>query len=177
MPEPDYELLREIALAAERHNVDPAIIAGIVAQESNFDPEAVGDAGMSFGLMQLHLRGAGAGFTGEELLVIEKNLELGTAYLRHLLNHTPDEGNALSAYNQGLGGWQQRGIINQGYVDKVLGYAEMWRGQMRETAMRMHFDAAWGHAQALEQLLTVAQWMRGWIIEEMLAAKRAAGLE
>ncbi len=177
MPEPDYALLREIALAAEKHGVDLAIIAGIVNQESSFDPEAVGDAGESFGLMQLHIRGAGSGLMLEELVDVATNLDLGTAYFKANLDTFGSVDRALSAYNQGGAGLERNGIINQHYIDKVLEYAEHWRGRMRETAMRMHFDAAYGHAQALEQLLTVAQGARGWMVDELLAAKRAAGLE
>ncbi len=177
MPEPDYALLREIALAAEKHSVDPAIFAGLVAQESSLAPEAVGEAGMSYGLMQLHLEGAGSGRMPAELIDSQRNLDIGTAYYKSMLDQFGTTEQALSAYNQGGAGLERNGIINQAYVDKVLGYADDWRGRMREVAILMHLDAAYGHAQALEQLLTVAQGTRGWIVGEILAVKRAAGLE
>ncbi len=141
MPEPSYELLREIALAAEKHGVDLAIIAGIVNQESSFDPEAVGDAGMSFGLMQLHLQGAGSGRDPVWLLEPSNNLDMGTAYYKANLERFGTVNLALSAYNQGGAGLERNGVINQHYVAKVLEYAEHWRPEMQRVGALMHLDA------------------------------------
>jgi len=39
---------------AEQFSISPALIMAIIRQESNFDPNAIGDAGLSIGYMQLH---------------------------------------------------------------------------------------------------------------------------
>ncbi len=162
MPEPTYDLLREIGLAAERQQVDPALVVAMVEVESGFDPAAVGDGGMSYGLMQLHLEGAGAGYTPEWLLDVSNNLELGTAFLRACVDRFPSLNYAVSAYNQGIAGAEQRGIINQGYVNQVLQGQKRWSQRMREVLTLAHIDAVYGH---LEQGMA-----------ELLKAKHAAGL-
>ncbi len=48
-------------------------------------------------------------------------MDIGASYLRHNLDaFDGDLSLAISAYNQGTYGAQERGIINQGYVDAVL---------------------------------------------------------
>lgn len=110
-----------IEASSNRYNLDPALIAAVIQMESGFNPEAIGDAGKSFGLMQLHVQGAGAGHMPSELLRVEVNVDLGASYLRHNLDaFDGDLSLAISAHNQGTHGAQERGIINQGYVDGVL---------------------------------------------------------
>lgn len=102
--------------------IDPAITVAIAEVESNFNPRAIGDQGQSYGVMQLHLQGAGAGHDPHELLNFQTNIELGVNYLQRCLaaaGYLLDD--AVSAYNQGISGWQMRGrSVNQGYVDKVM---------------------------------------------------------
>lgn len=128
MQVPD-DILAHIRSAANKHGVDPALVAAIVETESRFDPSAVGDEGMSYGLMQLHLQGAGAGHTPEELLDMATNLDLGTAYLRYNLDRFQgDLRMAVSAYNQGTSGAEQRGwTFNRRYVETVLRAYRGWK--------------------------------------------------
>ncbi len=103
-----------------RNQLDPFLVASLIRQESEFNPGAVSRAN-AMGLMQL-LPGTGRStarelrvrrFTPEQLLVPDVNLELGTAYFRHLLDHF--EGRveyALAAYNAGadrVDSWLQDG--------------------------------------------------------------------
>jgi hypothetical protein len=39
---------------AEQFSISPALIMAIIRQESNFNPDAIGDAGLSIGYMQVH---------------------------------------------------------------------------------------------------------------------------
>src|SRR3990167_4819212 len=100
-------ILATIERLGQFHQVNPAIIAAIVEVESGFNPLAVGDDRSSYGLMQLHIGGAGGGHPPSQLLEIENNLEFGIQYFKRCLEATnyslPD---ALSAYNQGIQGWR-----------------------------------------------------------------------
>jgi soluble lytic murein transglycosylase len=101
--------------AAERFDMDPALILGVIAVESKGDPEALGRAGER-GLMQLMPATAieQAGFLGFEhpddvdLFDPETNVTLGAAYLQLQLHRFGRPDLALAAYNAGparLQGW------------------------------------------------------------------------
>jgi len=95
---------------SREHNLDPALVAGVVLQESTFDAAAVSSAGAR-GLMQVMLRTGRAvsrNLTGKKNLPkgalhdAETSLKLGTAYLRQLLNRFDGKvERALAAYNAG----------------------------------------------------------------------------
>jgi soluble lytic murein transglycosylase len=101
------ELLQ--AKARER-DLDPALVAGVVLQESTFDAAAVSSAGAR-GLMQVMLRtgravsrnlGQKKRLPQSALYDAETSLNLGTTYLRQLMNRfggRPER--ALAAYNAG----------------------------------------------------------------------------
>lgn len=115
------EIYREIWIQAEANNVDPYLIAAIMKNESDFNPLAVDAERQGFGLMQLDLRGAGAGHLPTELLGISRNLELAVRFLRSLIAATPTYADAVSAYNQGLTGWRNNGqSFNATYVNNVM---------------------------------------------------------
>lgn len=92
-------------------------LLAIIQVESNFDLYALGDYDwfekynikfrfpMSYGLCQLHLRGAGSRYQGrpEQLLVPETNISIGASYLRECIQAFPgDSQRGISAYNQGI---------------------------------------------------------------------------
>jgi hypothetical protein len=92
-----------IAKAAKYH-VPPAVIKGIIAQESNFDPNAGSGAGAQ-GLMQLMPDTfAGLGHPTSAIHDPDTNIDAGTKYIADQLNYF--KGNltlALAAYNAGAG--------------------------------------------------------------------------
>ncbi len=92
----------EILLVAERHDVDPLLVAAIVQAESSFDTLAVSPKG-ALGLMQMMPE------TAEQLGLRNvydpgQNLDAGASYLDYLLRRFDgDLVLALAAYNAGPG--------------------------------------------------------------------------
>ena len=113
---------------AAKYCISADLCLAVVNQESFGDPNAVGDERHSFGLMQEHVEGAGAGYRPADLLSIPHNLEIGIAYLAEMIQKTGTVEDGLSAYNQGLAGWKTFGrAVNADYVKSVLAYRESFR--------------------------------------------------
>ena len=95
--------------AAVRHDVDPALVLATIRMESAFRPRARSSAG-ALGLMQVMpatgrriARAAGVKYAGKStLLDPRKNIRLGAAYLRRVLDRLQDHpALASAAYNAG----------------------------------------------------------------------------
>ncbi len=95
---------------AEAKNLDPALVAAVIYQESRFRPRE-SSAG-ALGLMQLlpdtaHFiagKTGGTKFTTEDLATPQINIQYGAWYMRWLLDHFDEnEITALAAYNAGIG--------------------------------------------------------------------------
>lgn len=93
-----------IFAAAQRHQLNPTLVAALVRAESAYDPRAISYKGAR-GLMQLMPATARRfGVAEHEILVPERNVEAGTRYLRWLLDRFDgDVPRALAAYNAGEG--------------------------------------------------------------------------
>jgi soluble lytic murein transglycosylase-like protein len=125
----EYESL--IDQAASRNGVDPAILHGLIQQESGFDPSATSSAGAA-GLTQL-MPGTASSLGVANPMNPAESIEGGARYLGQLM--TQFGGNAedaLAAYNAGPGAVQQYGGVppyseTQSYVGKVLANAEAFR--------------------------------------------------
>lgn len=124
-----YEAL--IEQAAARNGVEPAILHGLIEQESDFDPSATSSAGAE-GLTQLMPSTASSMGVADPLDPAE-SIEGGARYLGQLTREFGgDTVDALAAYNAGPGAVQQYGGVppyaeTQSYVQNVLGYAETYR--------------------------------------------------
>jgi soluble lytic murein transglycosylase-like protein len=122
----------EITAAARRHGLDPALLAGLVRQESNFNPTAGSPAGAR-GLTQL-MPGTAAGLGVTDVTDPLQSLEGGARYLAQQLKaFGGDVTKALAAYNAGPGAVQRYGGVppyaeTQGYVQKVQAFAAAYRG-------------------------------------------------
>lgn len=91
---------RAMARAAERHRVDPLLLAAIVENESAFAPDAVSSEG-AIGLMQL-IPETGELYGKTDLFDPVVNLEVGSQYIGALLDrYHGDLALALAAYNCG----------------------------------------------------------------------------
>ncbi|WCN09804.1 murein transglycosylase domain-containing protein [Marinomonas mediterranea] len=110
-----------VLAAAQRYQLEPALIYGIIETESSFNPYAVSPAN-AYGLMQVVPATAGqdvynlvkkkSGEPSKEVLFSpEQNIDIGSAYLyilqtRYLAkvnNKTSQEYSMISAYNGGTG--------------------------------------------------------------------------
>lgn len=148
-----YPLLREIQLLgrARANNLDPAVVAAVIRQESSWYPRAVSRAGAR-GLMQIMpevgeaiARARGYTFWDPAFLFDpDVSLELGTAHLRAAISSANSLPRALAAYNAGesrLRRWvRQSGVHDpemfveripfvetRDYVRIVLRNAEIYR--------------------------------------------------
>jgi soluble lytic murein transglycosylase-like protein len=93
---------RMVHEAADRHNVDPALVRAVIETESNWNPSAFSRKG-AVGLMQL-MPTTAQRFGVRDLYTPQQNVEAGVTYLKTLLERY--DGNldlALAAYNAGEG--------------------------------------------------------------------------
>ncbi len=93
---------------ARNYDLDPALLAAVIYQESKFRAHARSSSG-AIGLMQLlpdtakgiAVHTGGSRFRVSDLDEPEINVRYGAWYLRHLLDKYGDERTALAAYNAG----------------------------------------------------------------------------
>ena len=121
----------EITAAAKKHGIDPALLAGLVKQESGFNPNAGSPAGAR-GLTQL-MPATAAGLGVTNVLDPIQNLDGGAKYLRQQLDaFGGDVTRALAAYNAGPGAVQRYGGVppyaeTQNYVRIMQANAAQYR--------------------------------------------------
>jgi soluble lytic murein transglycosylase len=143
-----WTTIRRYSLA---HELDPYLIAALIAQESTFEVD-VKSAANAYGLMQLlpstgrhYARKLGfRRFTRRMLTTAETNIRMGTAYFADLVQQFGGAHFALASYNAGENrverwiserpGVDREEFIDdipfpetQNYVKKVLGTAEDYR--------------------------------------------------
>lgn len=115
-----------IKKAADKYGLPEKLIASIMKQESNFNPNDVSYAGAQ-GLMQL-MPGTARYVGVTNPFDIEQNIMGATKYISEMFRkHNNDPRIALAAYNAGPGNVQKYGGIppfkeTQDYVKKVLNY-------------------------------------------------------
>src|ERR1700734_863447 len=96
----DGRLDRIVRDAAERHQVDPALVKAVISTESGWNPQAVSRKG-AVGLMQL-IPETAQRYGGGNLYDPEQNVEAGTTYLSALLDrYDGNSDKSLGAYNAG----------------------------------------------------------------------------
>lgn len=124
-----------ILLRSGEAGIDPALVAGIIRQESRFSPDAVSPAGAR-GLMQL-MPSVGAAiaarmgirpWSAARLFEPGTNVTLGVKHLAPLLRSQPDAQHALAAYNAGesrVRRWsQKRGASDPDVFTERIPFAE-----------------------------------------------------
>jgi soluble lytic murein transglycosylase-like protein len=123
----------EIDAAAAKYGIDPALLRGLIRQESNFNPSAGSPAGAQ-GLCQL-MPGTAAALGCTNPLDPAQSIDAGAKYLRQQLDaFGGDVSKALAAYNAGPGAVQRYGGVppyaeTQNYVRQVQAYADQYRSQ------------------------------------------------
>jgi soluble lytic murein transglycosylase len=127
---------------AAHYDLNPALLAAVIEQESKFDAGARSSAG-AIGLMQLQpatakgiaLRTGGSKFVLSDLDDPELNVRYGAWYLHHLLQKYGNERLALAAYNAGqqnVDRWRAAGEDVQfsetrAYIDRVERLKDIYR--------------------------------------------------
>jgi soluble lytic murein transglycosylase len=146
---PWYERLRYplhysefVRVHAREHNLDPALMAAVIYQESKFDRTAKSSSG-AIGLMQLTpetahgiaVRTGGSAFHTRDLYDADINIRYGAWYLNNLFRKYGSEKLVLAAYNAGQGNvdrWRANGQSIQfsetrAYVKRVEDLKKVYR--------------------------------------------------
>jgi soluble lytic murein transglycosylase-like protein len=124
-----YEQL--IDSAAQNYGIDPAVLKGLIKQESGFNPNAGSSAGAQ-GLTQL-MPGTASAMGVTDLHDPAQSIDGGAHYLKMQLDRFGgDYSKALAAYNAGPGAVQRYGGVppyseTQNYVKNVLAFAQQYR--------------------------------------------------
>jgi soluble lytic murein transglycosylase-like protein len=141
-----------ITQAAARYGIDPTLLAGLIQQESGFDPSARSGAG-AVGLTQL-MPSTAASLGVSEPLDPAQSIEGGARYLAQMLGRfAGNPVDALAAYNAGPGAVEQYGGVppypeTQQYVTKVLGYAASFSGGEPQAVPATLYAGATGGVQS-----------------------------
>ena len=150
---PWYERLRYplrysefVRVHAREHNLDPALMAAVIYQESKFDPSAKSSSG-AIGLMQLTpatahgiaVRTGGSAFHTNDLYDADINIRYGAWYLHNLFDKYGSEELVLAAYNAGQGNvdrWRANG--------EPIQFAETRAYVKRVEHLKSVYRRAWG---------------------------------
>jgi peptidoglycan lytic transglycosylase len=127
---------------ARNYQLDPALLAAVIYQESKFKADAKSKSG-AIGLMQLlpdtakgiAIHTGGTRFQVDDLYNPELNVRYGAWYLRHLMAKYGDEQEALAAYNAGQNNvdrWRRSGEAIQfaetrAYIKRVEELKKIYR--------------------------------------------------
>lgn len=136
---------KTINQAAKKYKVSPALIAAVIRQESNFDPDAHNRRTRATGLMQL-VPGTAKEMGVKDAFHPTQNIMGGTKYLAFLLDrYDGNERLALAAYNGGLANVDKslakggNGIPSfpetQKYVKNVMKYYDEYGAQVKNGAL------------------------------------------
>ncbi len=121
----------QITAAANANGIDPALLAGLIKQESGFNPNAGSGAGAR-GLTQL-MPSTAAGLGVTNVLDPAQSIQAGAKYLKDQLDtFGGDVTKALAAYNAGPGAVKRFGGVppyaeTQNYVRAVQANAAAFR--------------------------------------------------
>lgn len=120
-----------IDAAGAKYGIDPALLKGLIKQESGFNPQARSGAG-AVGLVQL-MPATAASLGVDDPTDPAQAIDGGARYLKQQLDRFGgDPARALAAYNAGPGAVEKYGGIppyaeTQAYVRNVLAAAESYR--------------------------------------------------
>jgi soluble lytic murein transglycosylase len=153
---------------ARNYDLDPALLAAVIYQESKFKAGARSKSG-AIGLMQLlpdtakgiALHTGGTQFRVEDLYDPEINVRYGAWYLRRLLQKYGDERTALAAYNAGqenVDRWRRNGegiqfAETRAYVDRVEKLKRIYR-----RAYGADLGAWAGHPVSVSGRFAITNW-------------------
>ena len=120
-----------VARLCEEHHIDTAIVLGMAQRETNFDAEAIGDGGDSFGMWQVQPKWHQERMDKlgvSDLLDPYQNAAVAVDYLAEMLGwYDGDIAKALTAYNQG----SYRGVVSD-YAKAVIENSENIKKGMKQ---------------------------------------------
>ncbi len=136
-----------IRVHAQEHQLDPALVAAVIYQESKFRSSAKSSSG-AIGLMQLTpatakgiaIRTHGNAFHTSDLYNPEINIRYGAWYLKDLFTKYGSERLVLAAYNAGQGNvdrWRAEG--------KPIQFPETRAYVSRVEHLKTIYRRAWAH--------------------------------
>lgn len=134
-----HRIAGAIVASADRHEVDPFLVAALISQESKFRPQIVSPGG-AVGLGQL-LPGTAQGL-GVDPYSPEQNVEGCVKYLKAQLNRWGGRVDlALASYNAGPGAVQKYGgvppyRVTRNYVAKITARAQGFRSAAKHARDR-----------------------------------------
>ena len=102
----ESDLQLHIKELCDSYGVDMPLVLAVIGQESNYNANAIGDDGNSFGLMQIqpkHHEGRMARLKVTDLLDPYQNVTVGVDLLAELLEKSGDTEWTVTAYNAGAG--------------------------------------------------------------------------
>jgi len=138
---------------AKRHNIDPYLIAGLIRQETVFTPNARSRAN-ALGLMQLlpyvgrdvaRKTGAGA-ITANDLFNPVLNIQLGTAYVKELMDGFDRFEYVAAAYNGGPG------RVRRWIKDLPTSEIEEWVESIPLSETRLYVQGVYRNARQYQRL-------------------------
>ena len=135
--------------ASDRHGLNPALLLGLAKQESRFTPgvrSAVGAVGLLQLMPETAAELAGRPLSGEELADPARNTELGSLYLRRLLDQWQgDPLLTVASYNAGPG-------ATAGWINPRLRQApELWVEAIPYPETRLYVKKVLGNAWSYQQ--------------------------
>lgn len=128
----EEDLQLHIANLCEEYHIQPELVLAVIEQESQYNPEAIGDSGNSLGLMQIQPRWHSERMQQlgcDDLLDPYQNVTVGVDILAEKLAKGSTEW-ALMAYNGGnqyADDLQARGEVSE-YAEAVIMLAEELKG-------------------------------------------------
>lgn len=140
---------------AKRHNIDPYLIAGLIRQETIFNPQARSRAN-ALGLMQLlpstgRLVARKYSLGGRQLSTSDfynpvLNIQLGTAYLADMIRNFGRFEYAAAAYNGGPG------RVSRWLRELPTSEIEEWVDSIPITETRLYVQGVWRNARHYQRL-------------------------
>ena len=131
------DIMSIVLNTADRFNLEPALVLGVIKTESSFDRYAlVYEANVSdysIGLMQVRYDTAkGMGFKGsqKDLMQPATNIYYGCRYLKSRIDKYGAE-LGIASYNSGSPVYKDGKLINQVYLDRVKKYRDEFRAEFK----------------------------------------------
>ena len=129
----EMQVQLDISDICTNYGIDASLVMAMIKVESNFNPDAIGDNGKSFGLMQIQKKWHTERMEDlnvDNLLDPVDNVLVGVDYLREMLDLYDDMDMAIIAYNMGEGGADNlfdQGIYETKYLRKVKEAMQLFR--------------------------------------------------